>query len=226
MKINEFFQKGYYINLDRRPDRKHLFEQEMEKYGLGGFCERFSGLDAIVEPDFIKKHYYCAQTFFNLFKKIYDEGHENVVIFEDDAYFYDEPNQLTGNELVQNALDELQNFPNWDMIYFGGHPIREVDVVSKTLMKAPTILTLHAVGYKRNVIKRILDEYHPFVDCAIDGWLGQRHDIVKYLVNPIAMPQRDGVSDLDMSGNSVGVVIFKSSYEVVKKNCLYNEENG
>ena len=226
MKINEFFQKGYYINLDRRPDRKHLFEQEMEKYGLGGFCERFSGLDAIVEPDFIKKHYYCAQTFFNLFKKIYDEGHENVVIFEDDAYFYDEPNQLTGNELVQNALDEVQNFPNWDMIYFGGHPIREVDVVSKTLMKAPTILTLHAVGYKRNVIKRILDEYHPFVDCAIDGWLGQRHDIVKYLVNPIAMPQRDGVSDLDMSGNSVGVVIFKSSYEVVKKNCLYNEENG
>ena len=226
MKINEFFQKGYYINLDRRPDRKHLFEQEMEKYGLGGFCERFSGLDAIVEPDFIKKHYYCAQTFFNLFKKIYDEGHENVVIFEDDAYFYDEPNQLTGNELVQNALDELQNFPDWDMIYFGGHPIREVDVVSKTLMKAPTILTLHAVGYKRNVIKRILDEYHPFVDCAIDGWLGQRHDIVKYLVNPIAMPQRDGVSDLDMSGNSVGVVIFKSSYEVVKKNCLYNEENG
>ena len=226
MKINEFFQKGYYINLNRRPDRKHLFEQEMEKYGLGGFCERFSGLDAIVEPDFIKKHYYCAQTFFNLFKKIYDEGHENVVIFEDDAYFYDEPNQLTGNELVQNALDELQNFPNWDMIYFGGHPIREVDVVSKTLMKAPTILTLHAVGYKRNVIKRILDEYHPFVDCAIDGWLGQRHDIVKYLVNPIAMPQRDGVSDLDMSGNSVGVVIFKSSYEVVKKNCLYNEENG
>jgi hypothetical protein len=226
MKINEFFKKGYYINLDRRPDRKEEFEQEMEKYGLGGFCERFPGIDAIVEPDFIKKHYYCAQTFYNLFQKIYDEGHENVVIFEDDAYFYDEPNKLTGNELVQNALDELQNFPDWGMIYFGGHPIREVDVVSKTLMKAPTILTLHAVGYKRNVIKRILDEYHPFVDCAIDGWLGQRHDIVKYLVNPIAMPQRDGKSDLDQSGNSVGVVIFKSSYEVVKKNYLYNEENS
>jgi len=226
MKINEFFKKGYYINLDRRPDRKEEFEQEMEKYGLGGFCERFPGIDAIVEPDYIKKHYYCAQTFYNLFQKIYDEGHENVVIFEDDAYFYDEPNQLTGNELVQNALDELQNFPDWDMVYFGGHPIREVDIVSKTLMKAPTILTLHAVGYKRNVIKRILDEYHPFVDCAIDGWLGQRHDIVKYLVNPIAIPQRDGKSDLDQSGNSVGVVIFKSSYEVVKKNYLYNEENS
>jgi hypothetical protein len=226
MKINEFFQKGYYINLDRREDRKIQFETEMEKYNLKDFFERFSGIDSINEPDPINKHYYCAQTFFNLYKKIYDEGYENVVIFEDDAYFYNDVNQLPGSVLVENALDEIQNFSDWQMIYFGGHPIREVDVVSKTLLRSPTILTSHAVGYKRSVIKRILDEYHPFVDCALDGWLGQRHDIVKYLVNPIAMPQREGKSDLDASGNSVGVVIFKSSYEVVKKNFLYNEENG
>lgn len=226
MKINEFFEKGYYINLDRRTDRKDEFEKEMEKYGLSSFFERFSADDSINEPDPIRKHYYCASSYYKLYKKIYDEGYENVVIFEDDAYFYDDPNQLPGSVLVENALDEIQNFPDWQMIYFGGHPIREVDIVSKTLMRAPTILTLHAVGYKRSVIKRILDEYHPFVDCAIDGWLGQRHDIIKYLVNPIAVPQREGKSDLDASGNSVGVVIFKSSYEVVKKNILYNEENG
>jgi len=81
------------------------------------------------------------------------------------------------------------------------------------------------VGYTRKSIKRIIDEYVPFQDCAIDGWLGQRHDIKKYLVYPIAVPQRDGKSDLDASGNSVGVQIFKSSYEVVKKNDLTNEEN-
>jgi hypothetical protein len=226
MRINEFFQKGYYINLDRRPDRREQFEQEMSKYELKDFFERVSAEDSINEPDPIKKHYYCAQSFFNLYKKIYDEGYENVVIFEDDAYFYNEPNQTPGNILVENALDELQNFPDWQMVYFGGHPIREVDIVSKTLMRAPTILTTHAVGYKRSAIKRILDEYQPFVDCAIDGWLGQRHNIIKYLVNPIAVPQKEGKSDLDASGNSVGVVIFKSSYEVVKKNYLYNEENG
>lgn len=217
MRIDQFFQKGYYINLDRRTDRREEFENEMDKYGYKDFFERVSAEDAINEPNHIKKHYYCAQSFFNLFKKIYDEGYENVVIFEDDAYFYD-GNETPGHELVMKALDELQNFPDWDMIYFGGHPIREVDVVSETLYHAPTILTLHAVGYKRSVIKQILDDYHPFVDCAIDGWLGQRHYIKKYLVNPIAIPQRDGKSDLDASGNSVGVEIFKSSYRVVKKN--------
>jgi hypothetical protein len=223
MRIDEFFQKGYYINLDRRPDRKEEFENEMDKYGYKNFFERVSAEDAIVEPDFIKKHYYCASTFYKLFEKIYNEGYERVVIFEDDAYFYDD-NETSGHELVMKGLDELQNFPNWEMIYFGGHPIREVDIVSETLMDAPTILTLHAVGYKRNVIKRILDQYRPFVDCAIDGWLGQRHDIKKYLINPIAVPQRDGKSDLDQSGNSVGIQIFKSSYEVVKKNYL-NEKS-
>ena len=223
MKINEFFEKGFYINLDRRTDRRVEFENEMEKYGLKDFFERVSADDSIVEPDPIRKHYYCASTFFKLFKRIYDEGYERVTIFEDDAYFYDD-GENKGHELVEKSLDELSNFPDWEMIYFGGHPIREVDIVSETLMDAPTILTLHAVGYNRKAIKRILDEYVPFKDCAIDGWLGQRHHIKKYLTYPIAIPQRDGKSDLDASGNSVGVQIFKSSYDVVKKNNLINEK--
>lgn len=225
MKINEFFKKGYYINLDRRPDRRVEFENEMLVHGLDGFFERVAAEDSINEPDYIKKHAYCALTYYKLFQKIYDEGHEMVVIFEDDAYFYND-DENKGIDLVNSALDELQLFPDWQMIYFGGHPIREVDIVSKTLMKAPTILTTHAVGYKRCVIKRILDEYKVFVDCAIDGWLGQRHDIIKYLVNPIAVPQRETKSDLDASGNGVGVQIFKSSYKVVKKNYLFNEEDA
>lgn len=217
MKIQDFFEKGYYINLDRRIDRRIQFEEEMSKYGLSHFFERVSAEDSINEPDFIKKHSYCALTYYNLFKRIYDDGYENVLIFEDDAYFYDDPNELPGMQLVQNALDELIEFEDWDMIYFGGHPIREVKIVSNTLMRAPTILTCHAVGYKRNVIKRVLDEYKPFDDSAIDGWYGQRHDIIKYLVYPIAVSQRDGASDLDKGGNSVGISVFKDSYRVVKR---------
>lgn len=217
MKLRDFFEKGYYINLDRRTDRRVEFETEMKKYNLLDFFERFPGLDSINEPDYVKKHFYCAQTHINLFKKIYEEGHNTVLIFEDDAYFYDEPGELTGMELVENALDELQNFPDWDMFYLGGHPINRVEVVSNTLYRAPTILTAHAIGYKRKTLERLINEYRPFVDSAIDGWLGQRHDIIKYLVYPIAVPQRSGISDLDKSGRSVDMPIFKSSYQVVNK---------
>jgi hypothetical protein len=223
MKINDFFEKGFYINLDRRPDRREQFENEMDKYGLKDFFERIPGEDSINEPDYIKKHAYCALAFYKLYERIYKEGYEKVIIFEDDAYFYNDPNELPGIQLAENALDELQNFPDWQMVYFGGHPIREVDIVSKTLMRAPTILTTHAVGYKREAIKVILDLYKPFTDSAIDGWIGQRHDIIKYLVNPIAIPQIEGKSDLDASGNGVGLFTFQTSYNIVKKNNLWKK---
>lgn len=219
MKLRDFFKKGYYINLDRRTDRRLQFEEEIKRYGLLDFFERFPGHDSINEPDFIKKHFYCAKTHIDLLKKIYEEGHDTFLIFEDDAHFYNEPGQLSSMELIENALDELQNFPDWDMFYLGGHPINEVKIVSDTLYRAPTILAAHAIGYKRQTIKKIIDEYKPFVDSAIDGWLGDRHNIVKYLINPIAVIQREGTSDLDAQGKSVDISTFKSSYDRVKKIC-------
>ena len=218
MKIENFFEKGYYINLDRREDRRLEFESEMKTYGLDTFFERVSAEDSINESCYIRKHHYCALTYYKLFEQVYDKGYENVVIFEDDAYFYNHSETILGYNLVCDTLDELQDFPDWDMVYFGGHPVHEVDIVSKTLMRAPTILTTHAVGYRRNVIKLILDTYKPFNESAIDGWLGQRHYIVKYLTNPIAVCQRHSKSDLDAWGNSVDVYMFKQSYNLVKKN--------
>lgn len=216
MKIKDFFQKGYYINLDRREDRKVHFEKEMDRVGLFDFFERISAEDSINEKDHIRKHCYCSLTYYNLFLKIYQEGYENVLIFEDDAYFYD-GGDLPGISVAEKALDDLKNIFDWEMIYFGGHPIREVFEVSQNLYKAPTVLTTHAVGYKRSVIKRVLDQYRPFNDSAIDGWYGQRHDIVKYLVNPIAVGQIEGISDLDAWGKSVSIYTFLESYEKVKK---------
>ena len=89
MKINEFFEKGYYINLDRRVDRKIQFEKEMEKVGLGNFFERFSAHDANENAAEKYKHHYCGSSYVRLFKKIIEEGLERVVVFEDDAIFYD-----------------------------------------------------------------------------------------------------------------------------------------
>ncbi len=214
MEINKFFEKGYYINLDRRSDRRIDFENEMEKYGLKDFFERVSADDSIIEPDPVRKHYYCASTFYKLFKRIYDEGYERVTIFEDDAYFYNN-DQYNGIDIVNSALDELKNF-DWDMFYFGGHPGREMEIVSKHLVRCPYILTTHAVAYKRHVIKRVIDQYKPFYDSAIDGWYAHRPEIKKYLVNPLSVPQIAGISDLDAQGKTVAVEVFLESFKQTK----------
>lgn len=214
MGIKEFFKKGYYINLDRRVDRKETFEREMDKYGLKDFFERVSAEDGGDNPDFNIRHAHCSLTYYKLFQRIYDEGHEDVVIFEDDAYFYNN-DDYNGFDIVNLALDELKNF-DWDMFYFGGHPGREMEIVSKHLVHCPYILTTHAVGYKRHVIKRVIDQYKPFYDSAIDGWYAHRPEIKKYLVYPLSVPQIQGVSDLDAQGKTVPVEVFLESFKQTK----------
>jgi GR25 family glycosyltransferase involved in LPS biosynthesis len=215
MDLNNFFQKGYYINLDRRTDRRKEFESEMSKYGMLDFFERVSAEDSIMEPNPIIKHAYCALTYHKLFKKILDDGYENVVIFEDDAYFYNGGNRPS-IDILNSALDELKDF-NWDIFYFGGHPGNILEIVSDNLGICSHVLTTHAVAYKRHVMERVVKEYVPFSDSAIDGWLTARDGIKKFITTELAIPQRNGNSDLDASGRSAGVEVFLESYRTVNR---------
>jgi hypothetical protein len=147
-----------------------------------------------------------------LFERIYEEEHERVLIFEDDAFFYDGWSK-PGIELVENALDELQLFPDWDLIYFGGCPQTTIVPVSTTLCTAGLVLNTHAVGYKRSTVKFVLDKYTPFADSFIDSWYGAYKTLTKYLINPIAVPQRSVTSDLDSNGHMANMGTYFNCYE-------------
>jgi GR25 family glycosyltransferase involved in LPS biosynthesis len=212
MKVQDFFEKGYYINLDRRTDRNEFFKNEMNRVGLSDFFERVSAEDGVSEPDVFKRHYYCAYTHYKLFERIYQEGYENVLIFEDDAFFYDEGIK-PGIEIVEDALDELQNFSDWDMIYLGGCPVTPIKPVSKTLCSANYVMNTHAVGFKRKTIKFVIDTYTPFGDSFIDIWYGANTNIKKYIVNPIAVPQASLSSDLDVYGHKQDIKTYLTAYK-------------
>lgn len=220
MKINEFFEKGYYINLDRRTDRNDLFKAEIERVGLSEFFERVSAEDGITEPDVLKRHYYCAYTHYKLFQRIYEEGYERVLVFEDDAFFYDEGIK-SSLELINDALDELQNFPDWDMVYLGGCPLTPIKKVSNTLCLAGTVLNTHAIGFKRSTVKFILDKYVPFQDSFIDSWYGAYPILKKYIVNPIAVPQNSTSSDLDAYGHRANM---RTYFDCYRKNLTSGDE--
>lgn len=219
MRIEQFFQKGFYINLDRRQDRRQHFEKEVSKVGLSNFFERFPAHDylseSLVFDDPIKKHAYCGSSYHRLFTKILNEGYERVLIFEDDIVFYDD-GEKPAIQIIEEALDEIQKFSDWGLLYFGGHPIGTMTKVSKNLSRPEEILAMQAVGYHRRAIEKLV-EYKPFVDgAAIDGWVSSRKNIVKYATNFLAVAQSDGESDLDASGRSVGPAGFADSYSRVK----------
>jgi len=203
MKINEFFQKGYYINLDRRADRRTLFEKEVKDAGLQGFFERVPGIDAkaivkdtTTEEGMRMVHNYCGETFANIFKKAEKEGYERFLILEDDAQFYN-ANSLKN---IENALDQLQNFPDWDTIYLGCYVFdNPVQQVSENLLKCEHILANHATGFNRKGLKMFL-QYDPHFHCPVDTWLGERGELNKYVVYPLSVIQRQSPSDLDING--------------------------
>ncbi len=216
MKINEFFEKGYYINLDRRPDRNEQLIQELKNKGLDTFFERVSAEDGINEPDFMRKHHYCAASYHKLFRKIYEEGYERVIILEDDAGFYDNWDR-SSLELISDALTELNEIPDWEMLFFGGCPLYDITIVSKTLAKCGWVLGTHAVGYKRSVIEKVVKEYVPFQDGFIDGWYGNSPMINKYIINPFAIYQKSFSSDLDAHGHKASANDYITCYERVEK---------
>jgi len=223
MKINDFFQKGYYINLDYRTDRKAQFEQEVKQIGLEGFFERVPGIDvstrqypnAINQPSYVNKGMACGEAFYNAYKKANESGYERVLIYEDDILFYND-GQETGLQLVEKALDQLQNFPDWDMIYFGGYLKYCPGVqVSENLLKADNILTAHAVGYNKKVFEKLL-QYVPGHDCIYDEWIAARKNIIKYIVYPLAVAQREGKSDIDAFGKSPDIKHWLDCYSKFK----------
>jgi GR25 family glycosyltransferase involved in LPS biosynthesis len=224
MKINDFFQKGYYLNLDRRTDRKVEFESEAKSIGLEGWFERYPGIDGesssynyVLPPHehpYIKKAAASSESFYNLYETAYNSGYERVLICEDDMLFYNEGEQ-TGLQLVEKALDQLQQFPDWDLVYFGGHvKDKKAKQVSPNLLRADCMITAHAVGYNKKSFKKLL-KYLPRQDCIYDEWLSARPDIIKYLVYPMAVVQRVGKSDIDAWGYTANIEDWKRSYSSI-----------
>ncbi len=217
MKIQDFFTEAFYINLDKRTDRRAEFEAEMARVGLSDFVRRYpAAVDATHLPmgDY-GRHRACGKSHSNLIKYAAEKDLDNILIFEDDAYFYDK-NQLPGIEIVERALDDLQQFPDWDVFYFGGLIGRETaKPVAPNLITVNCVLSTHAYGVSRKGIATLLN-YKPDTDSAIDGWISG-HGMQLYVAYPLASPQREGASDIDAYGNSASVILYEQYYAEVKQ---------
>lgn len=71
----------FYINLDRRADRRGLIETELGSIGLSG--ERFVGIEKPGCPGIVG----CGLSHLAVLKTARDRGLKNVLIFEDDFEF-------------------------------------------------------------------------------------------------------------------------------------------
>jgi GR25 family glycosyltransferase involved in LPS biosynthesis len=125
--LNNYFDKIFYLNLDKDTDRNQNILNEFKKWNITNF-ERIPG-EIITElpPQNEWRHFYkdrlndkyikgqlgCRASHLKAIKTAFDRGYKNVLIFEDDIYFESDPHQLLRNNM-SNLIE------GWDMLYLGG----------------------------------------------------------------------------------------------------------
>ena len=104
--MTENIEHIFYINLDKRVDRKELFEAELVKYGLT--AERFAGIYCPGPMSTVG----CGKSHLQVLELAKLRKYKNVLIFEDDFYFT-EPKQV-----VEDCLQKLfTTKPNFDVCF-------------------------------------------------------------------------------------------------------------
>lgn len=217
MKLNEFFEEAFYINLDRRTDRREQFEAEMKAVGLEGWATRVpavpyhKGLHAKPDCDQCDKHAACGLMHRAIIQNAKERGLRNVLIFEDDIKFYNEGPE-PGIAIIEKSISQLSKIGQWDVIHLSAFTVEnELPRITPNLITTPTCLTAHAYGINSSAYDYLLD-YNPHTDCPFDGWMGQRPFIKKFVTYPLAIYQREGVSDLDAFGKSTGIDPYLANY--------------
>jgi GR25 family glycosyltransferase involved in LPS biosynthesis len=211
MKIQDFFDAGYYINLDKRVDRREHITSLFNSIGLGDFVERVSAEDGTHESvDKVRQHY-CSASHKKVYELALERKHKRFVVFEDDFTLHNTDDYF-GIDNIEAGLSQLKNIENWDIIHFGGYIIDDViKKVDTNLLKVNNVLALHGYGVSDTALEKLL-KHIPFADSALDGWVGHREHIIKYMIYPMSSYQADLSSDLDASGRTPPISHWTSNY--------------
>jgi len=203
MKLFNFIDGAFYINLDHRKDKNDIFTKHLNYLGIQSSVERQRGITPdelgykLKESGKYPDEGYskaCAQSQIEIIKKAKKRGLRNVLIFEDDAEFY-----LSGGynplEIIDNAIASLRNIPDWEFFYLGTNPgarDKTFDMVAPNLAKPLEAIANHAMLINNTVFDTILndslDTNFNYIDVYFSNTFKE-----KYLAYPLCVMQRCGI---------------------------------
>lgn len=197
MKITEFFDKTYCVNLDRRPDRWSECVVEFENKELKNI-ERVSAVDGKDLMFFSQKVNSSALALILTNEKIFESAikndYETILILEDDVEFTDQ---------VKDISSFVEKLPeNWDMIYFGGNHNTHVgykspEVINDKVVKLHHTFSTHCIGINKKAYQPILDRIRK-MDQPLDViYSDLQKKLNVYSFSPAMATQRVSFSDIE-----------------------------
>lgn len=201
---------GCYINLDHREDRREHIENEIKKLKNTQFT-RIPGVNVTdeqtkeilskvhveaIETNFSQsqKRLGCSFGHINAIKTAKDNGWEYVLIVEDDCVFLP-----SLENVLENALRELQYLPKWDMLHFGANALTPIKQLSPHIGKLTAAYCAHAYVVPKHFYDTLLNipiEQYIIQDAYyMDISRDTRYNV--YTVLPIVATQKESFSELE-----------------------------
>jgi GR25 family glycosyltransferase involved in LPS biosynthesis len=190
MKITDFFDKIYCINLEHRSDRWELALNEFKKIGIENGVIRFN---AVYNKE--NGALGCRDSHLKVIQDAKDNNYERILIFEDDVLFLD--NDIS---LIENTLDQLNEF-DYDIFYLGATVAPNIGFFtqeSENIVKTNFAYTTHSYSITSKNYDFILKNSinYGIVDVFYNQFivpLGK-----SYVANPmLTIQQSDNFSDIE-----------------------------
>lgn len=198
MKITEFFNKTFCVNLERRSDRWDECLSEFDKYGITN-VDRFIAVDGTTLPQ--KKSGFVTPsrlalvlTNVKILEEAIQENYDSILILEDDIEFTDE---------INNISEYFKFLPeDWDMLYFGGNHNQHTGVtppkiINEKVCKLHHTFSTHCVAINKKSFNTILERLKKY-DNALDVIYSElQKSLNVYSFYPLIATQRVSFSDIE-----------------------------
>ena len=188
MRVNDYFDAVYVINLDRRTDRMERLDTQLKNLGIE--YKRFSAVDALEEniPPYIAGKLSHQKVLEQL-------NGQKALILEDDALFV---------EGFQESFDEVMEYlpSDWDVFYLGvllQPNIGKLIQVNKHWYRQVVSVAMHSYCVNPNQADFFASELDKY-----DGWVDVCFRLLAdktkaYVVQPNLVTQFPSFSDLRLT---------------------------
>jgi glycosyl transferase family 25 len=207
----DYFKNIVYMNLDNREDRKNQVELELNKFNVN--AQRFPSYKASIEDallyiknrnldqhsiDLAPSRVAATKSHLGVIQMAKDNNWDNVLVLEDDVKFLDH-----ADIILSQALKELKNLPEWDILYLGANSMDTIKQISGHVGQMTAAFCGHAYVVNKHFYDTLLSyDWNEYL--IIDQWLlnicrDPRFKV--YTVLPIIAIQYSSFSDIE--GKSV-----------------------
>jgi hypothetical protein len=190
--INDYFNRVFCVNLDRRTDKWELCEKEFAKHNLT--VTRLSAIDGNTVPYEGRLPAGAvgnAMSHARILRIAKEENLQSVLIFEDDV------------EFVERLQDKFNLWVNqlpkdWQLLYLGGNHnwVHDIPLCAPNLMKITNTYATHAYAVRNTLFDLVIERLEA-LSTEGDVIMAEIQKVSNsYCFRPHLAYQRPGISDV------------------------------